>query len=74
MSERLVVVGVSTGGVQALHELLAGFPAGSPGIVIVQHMPPAFTTAFAQRLDKDPQIKIEVAEATQHEAVRAGRR
>jgi len=72
-SERIVVVGVSTGGVQALQQLLAGFSTASPGIVIVQHMPPAFTTAFAQRLDKDSRIEIEVAEATQHETVRAGR-
>ena len=40
VSERIVVGGVSTGGVQALQQLLAGFPATAPGIVIVQHMPP----------------------------------
>jgi two-component system chemotaxis response regulator CheB len=73
VSERIIVVGVSTGGVQALQQLLAGFPKSTPGIVIVQHMPADFTPAFAQRLDKDPQISIEVAEATQHEGVRAGR-
>jgi two-component system chemotaxis response regulator CheB len=72
-TERIIVVGVSTGGVQALHQLLAGFSGAVPGIVIVQHMPPAFTTAFAERLDKDPHITIEVAEARQHESVRAGR-
>jgi two-component system chemotaxis response regulator CheB len=72
-SERLIVVGVSTGGVQALQQLLAGFPVGAPGVVIVQHMPAAFTTAFAQRLGKDPRIHLEVAEATQHETVRSGR-
>ena len=44
--------GVSTGGVQALQQLLAGFPATAPGIVIVQHMPPAFTTEFAKRLQQ----------------------
>jgi len=73
VSDRIIVVGVSTGGVQALQQLLSGFPAAVPGIVIVQHMPQAFTTAFAQRLNKDPQIAIEVAEATQHETVQAGR-
>lgn len=71
--ERLVVVGVSTGGVQALQQLLAGFPKNTPGIVIVQHMPGDFIPAFAQRLNKDPQIAMEVAEATQHEIIRAGR-
>jgi two-component system chemotaxis response regulator CheB len=71
--ERIIVVGVSTGGVQALQQLLAGFPKSTPAIVIVQHMPPAFTTAFAQRLDHDPHIAMEVAEATQHETVCPGR-
>ena len=73
VSERIVVVGVSTGGVQALQQLLAGFPANAPGIVIVQHMPPDFTTEFAKRLNNDPRIEIEVAEARQHEPIRPGR-
>jgi two-component system chemotaxis response regulator CheB len=73
LSERIIVLGVSTGGVQALQQLLPGFSAGSPGIVIVQHMPPDFIPAFAQRLDQDPRIELEVAEARQHEPVRAGR-
>jgi two-component system chemotaxis response regulator CheB len=72
-SERIVAVGVSTGGVQALQQLLAGFPAGAPGIVVVQHMPPDFTTAFARRLGNDHRIEIEVAEARQHEQVQPGR-
>jgi two-component system chemotaxis response regulator CheB len=71
--ERIVVVGVSTGGVQALQQLLAAFPAASPGIVIVQHMPADFTTAFALRLHNDPRIKLEVVEARDHEPVRSGR-
>ena len=72
-NERIVVGGVSTGGVQALQQLLAGFPATAPGMVIVQHMPPAFTTEFAKRLHNDPRIVIEVAEARQHESIRPGR-
>ncbi len=72
-SERIIAVGVSTGGVQALQQLLAGFPENSPGIVIVQHMPADFTSAFAQRLNNDSRIPIEVGEARQHEPVRAGR-
>jgi two-component system, chemotaxis family, protein-glutamate methylesterase/glutaminase len=72
-SERIVVGGVSTGGVQALQQLLAGFPKTAPGLVIVQHMPPAFTTEFAKRLNNDPRIEIEVGEARQHEPIRAGR-
>jgi two-component system chemotaxis response regulator CheB len=72
-SERIVVAGVSTGGVQALQQLLAGFPRTAPGLVIVQHMPPAFTTEFAKRLNQDQRIEIEVAEARQHEPIRPGR-
>jgi two-component system chemotaxis response regulator CheB len=72
-SERVIAIGISTGGVQALHQLLPGFNGSSPGIVIVQHMPPEFIQAFAQRLDRDPEITIEVAEARPHETVRPGR-
>jgi two-component system, chemotaxis family, protein-glutamate methylesterase/glutaminase len=72
-SERIIAIGISTGGVQALHRLLPGFGASGPGIVIVQHMPSEFISAFAQRLDNDPEIKLEVAEARQHEPVRPGR-
>src|SRR3954451_9735064 len=72
-TERIIAVGVSTGGVQAIQQLLAGFPRGSPGIVIVQHMPADFTAAFAQRLNDDPRIEIEVAEARHHDPVRGGR-
>jgi two-component system chemotaxis response regulator CheB len=72
-SERIVVVGVSTGGVQALQQLLPGFPANAPGIVIVQHMPPDFISAFANRLSNDPRIEMEVALARQHEPVHTGR-
>ena len=72
-SERIVVGGVSTGGVQALQQLLAGFPANAPGLVFVQHMPPEFTPEFARRLHNDARIEIEVAEAHQHEPIRPGR-
>src|SRR5262245_20278842 len=57
-SERIIVMGVSTGGVQALQQLLPGFPAECPGLVIVQHMPPDFIAAFARRLDDDPRIAL----------------
>src|SRR4051812_38651544 len=72
-SERIVVIGVSTGGVQTIQRLLTDFPADAPGIVVVQHMPPDFTGAFAARLNNDPQIAMEVAEAKHHEPVRSGR-
>jgi two-component system chemotaxis response regulator CheB len=72
-TERIIAVGVSTGGVQAIQQLLAGFPAECPGIVIVQHMPADFTAAFAQRLNDDSRIGIEVAEARHHDLIRPGR-
>src|SRR5271165_756324 len=72
-AERVIAVGVSTGGVQAIQQFLTGFPKGCPGIVIVQHMPADFTAAFAQRLNDDSRIDIEVAEARHHDPVRGGR-
>ncbi len=72
-TERVVAIGVSTGGVQALQALLPCFPADAPGMVIVQHMAPGFVGALASRLDKDPKIAIEVAEARHQEPIRRGR-
>ena len=71
-SRRIVAVGASTGGVQAIHQLLAAFPADAPGIVIVQHIRADFNRAFAEQLDRDPKIALRVAEAKQNEPVRAG--
>jgi len=51
-SEKLIAVGASTGGVEALHTLLSAFPADAPAILVTQHMPPAFTLQFANRLDQ----------------------
>jgi two-component system chemotaxis response regulator CheB len=50
-TDKVVAVGASTGGTEALRVLLAGLPPDSPGLVIVQHMPEHFTAAFARRLD-----------------------
>ncbi|WP_226017276.1 chemotaxis response regulator protein-glutamate methylesterase [Novosphingobium sp. FKTRR1] len=50
-TEMVVCIGASTGGTEALREVLQALPANSPGIVIVQHMPESFTRSFAQRLD-----------------------
>ncbi|WP_045834930.1 chemotaxis response regulator protein-glutamate methylesterase [Hyphomicrobium sp. 99] len=49
---RVVAIGASTGGVEALLALLSGFPKNCPPTVITQHMPPAFTRSFASRLDR----------------------
>jgi len=61
-TEKVVVVGASTGGTEALKTLLEALPADSPGIVIVQHMPELFTRAFAKRLDGLCAISVKEAE------------
>ncbi len=68
---RLVAVAASTGGTEALAELLTALPLESPGIVIVQHMPAGFTAAFADRLDT--LCRIEVKEARSGDRVLDGR-
>ena len=50
-TEPIIAIGASTGGTEALREVLEALPAATPGIVIVQHMPEKFTNAFARRLD-----------------------
>jgi two-component system, chemotaxis family, protein-glutamate methylesterase/glutaminase len=50
-SEKIIAVGASTGGVEALQEFLMSFPADAPAILVTQHMPAMFTASFAQRLD-----------------------
>jgi len=70
-TEKVVVVGASTGGTEALRVFLELLPADSPGIVIVQHMPEGFTRAFAQRLDGI--CRITVKEAADNDTVVRGR-
>ncbi len=61
-TEKLIVVGASTGGTEAIKEFLVKLPPDCPGIVIAQHMPEAFTLSFAQRLDKLCKISVKEAE------------
>jgi two-component system chemotaxis response regulator CheB len=61
-TEKIVVIGASTGGTEALRSLLEVLPPDAPGIVIVQHMPEVFTRAFAGRLDSLCQISVKEAE------------
>jgi two-component system, chemotaxis family, protein-glutamate methylesterase/glutaminase len=62
VTERIVCIGVSTGGTEALREVLEVLPRRSPGIVIVQHMPAGFTAAFAKRLNGLCEVDIKEAE------------
>jgi two-component system chemotaxis response regulator CheB len=60
-THKVVAVGASTGGTEALKEFLSPLPADFPGIVIVQHMPEAFTRQFAERLDSVCKIRVKEA-------------
>lgn len=61
-SNRLIAMGASTGGTEAIQEILTQLPADSPGVVIVQHMPEQFTQRFAQRLDRRSRLKVSEAQ------------
>jgi two-component system chemotaxis response regulator CheB len=68
---RLIAIGASTGGTEAIRELLLAMPENAPPIVIVQHMPPVFTAAFAASLSS--LCRIEVKEAAHGDRVLPGR-
>jgi two-component system chemotaxis response regulator CheB len=61
-TEKLIIVGASTGGTEAIRELLEPLPADMPGLLITQHMPEAFTRSFARRLDGLCRITVKEAE------------
>lgn len=69
-TEKLIVVGASTGGTVALKSFLEELPIDTPGVVIVQHMPEKFTAAFAKRLNET--CKVTVKEAENNESVLRG--
>ncbi len=69
-TEKIVAVGASTGGTEALREFLMAMPMDCPGIVIVQHMPEMFTAAFSKRLDG--LCRITVKEAADNDTVLRG--
>ena len=60
-TEKIICIGASTGGTEAIREVLVPLPADSPAIVITQHMPPGFTTSFAHRLDTLCRIRVQEA-------------
>lgn len=60
-TERVVAIGTSTGGTQALEAVIRALPTNAPGLVIVQHMPEKFTEMFAQRLDALCQVRVREA-------------
>ena len=66
----VVAIGASTGGTEAIFEVVKGFGLDIPGVVIVQHMPPGFTAMYAQRLDNE--CRVHVKEAQTGDYVRQG--
>lgn len=61
-SEKIIAIGASTGGTEAIRQVLVPLPPTSPALLITQHMPPGFTRSFAERLDKLCQISVKEAE------------
>jgi two-component system chemotaxis response regulator CheB len=69
-TEKLIIIGASTGGTEAIKEVLTRLPADVPGILVTQHMPEAFTKSFADRLNS--LCKISVKEAEHNERILPG--
>lgn len=67
----IIAIGASTGGTEAILEVVRNLPATTPGIIIVQHMPPVFTNMYAQRIDR--LCKMRVKEAEDRDRVEQGR-
>jgi two-component system chemotaxis response regulator CheB len=70
LGTRVIAIGASTGGTEAITEVLARLPADVPGLVIVQHMPSGFTRMFAERLNEVSELKVK--EAADGDEVRPG--
>lgn len=69
--DTIIAIGASTGGTEAIYEVIKAFPRNMPGIVIVQHMPPVFTRMYAERLNNS--CILEVKEAQDGDAIQSGR-
>ena len=61
--EWVIAIGASTGGIEAITEIVSKFPSLTPGVIIVQHMPPMFTTMFADRLNTKSAMLVKEAES-----------
>jgi two-component system, chemotaxis family, protein-glutamate methylesterase/glutaminase len=71
IADTVIAIGASTGGTEAIYDVVKAFPRDMPGIVIVQHMPPVFTRMYAERLNNS--CKLEVKEAQNGDLVKPGR-
>lgn len=70
-TQNVIVIGASTGGTQAIEQILINFPSNAPGCVVAQHMPAGFTKAFSERLNQN--CKVEVKEAENGDQICCGR-
>ncbi len=70
-TNQVIVIGASTGGTEAIREVVQGFPVTTPGVVIVQHMPAGFTKLFAERLNE--LVPMQVKEAADGDTIIPGR-
>ena len=70
-TDKIIAIGASTGGTEAIKQILTRLPQNTPGLIIVQHMPPKFTSAFAERLNQ--LCALEVKEAQDGDTVVTGR-
>lgn len=61
-TNRIIAIGASTGGTEAIHTILSNFPNNIPAIVVVQHIPPIFSGMFAQRLNNSTSLKVKEAQ------------
>ena len=62
-SGRIIAIGASTGGTEALYSVLSALPANMPGIAVVQHIPPVFSKMFADRLNNSTRLQVKEAES-----------
>lgn len=70
-TDKVIAIGASTGGTEAIRKVITRFPPSMPGVVIVQHMPPVFTKMFADRLNNECEMIVE--EAKTNDRVMSGR-
>lgn len=61
-TDSLIAIGASTGGTEAIKDVLMDMPPDAPGMVIAQHIPPGFSRAFAERMDKQTRLRVKEAE------------
>lgn len=70
-TDRIIAIGASTGGTEAIYSIITAMPENTPGIVIVQHIPPVFSRMFAERLNSS--TKLDVKEASTGDIIENGR-